>query len=280
MFIPKKSKLTVVPPDLQDCEQCILKNCTFTAGSPGILGESEPDKEDPIPPTNVELLAAELRVEPISLPKSSPPRINTSWQLRDSLAAKRIAANCHHDTCNWHIVPADPCDFDTCLLHAKHPTLCQCTEFLVKPSHSCEKGEFHFCKECYHAVVYVMGLPNMKIVTFRTRIDGEVSLAVSQLSFQHIHFSRSLTRVHSNTPAPPDTPPQNIFQRYAKYATASARDLSSTTYLLHTMSTVAAKAKLRDGIIQLVHGPSTLFQELRGALLHHQEKEDEECRGI
>jgi hypothetical protein len=129
-------------------------------------------------------------------------------------------------------------------------------------------------------VAYAMGLPNMKTVAFRTKIGGEVSLIVSQPSFQYSHFSWRLTPAHSNTPAPPATPLQNISQRYAESAMAPARDLSSTTYPLHIKSTVAAKANLRGGIMQLVHGSLALFQELMKALSHHQEKEDEECQGI
>jgi hypothetical protein len=86
------------------------------------------------------------------------------WEPKDSLAAKRISTTCHRDTCYRNLIQT--------------PSQCRCTIFLTKPTHSCEKGEFHFCKECYKAATYEMGHSNTKEITFRTVIGGNYSLTV------------------------------------------------------------------------------------------------------
>ena len=161
------------------------------SGAQEISTKKEPEKQEPILLSNVELLAREFKVKPIPLRRFSAPTNFTDWQPRNSLAAKRIATNCHRSSCPGHTTIAEPCAFslNTCLLHLRHPGICQCTEFLVKPSHSCEKGEFHFCKGCYKKVVHQIESSNTKQVTFKTQIGGQASLSVSQLSSKSIIFS-------------------------------------------------------------------------------------------
>jgi hypothetical protein len=153
--------------------------------------KKEQEEQETILLSNVELLAREFEVEAIPLRRFLNPTNLTDWKPRDSLAAKRIAANCHRSSCPGHLTIAEPCVFNinTCLLHLRHPAICQCTEFLVKPSHSCEKGEFHFCEGCYKKVVYQIGSPNTKEVAFKTRMGGQASLSVSQLSTKSSIFS-------------------------------------------------------------------------------------------
>jgi hypothetical protein len=40
----------------------------------------------------------------------------------------------------------------------------------MKPSHSCEKGEFHFCRACHETVMQDMVVQNTKSISVKTKM--------------------------------------------------------------------------------------------------------------
>jgi len=134
----------------------------------------------PLSQPNVQLLADEYGVKsmPFSHVKTEKP--NLDWLPRDSLAARRIAANCHRRRCFLHFEAGQPCPNtdNKCLYHHRHLTFCTCTEFLMKPDHDCEKGEFHFCKNCCGSILSDLTHSNTKTIWFKTKSGGEEGLSV------------------------------------------------------------------------------------------------------
>jgi hypothetical protein len=119
-----------------------------------------PEQTEIRSPINLNLLAAAEGLEASQLASADC----VEWQPRDFLAAKRIVTTCHRDACYRSKISSY--------------FQCRCTEFLVKPNHTCNSGEFHFCKGCYERAVDPLGHSNMKTITYRTTREGDVRLAV------------------------------------------------------------------------------------------------------
>ncbi|KAE9363123.1 hypothetical protein N431DRAFT_523905 [Stipitochalara longipes BDJ] len=158
----------------KDCENCILKRCTLATNKPEFSSKPIVTSQ-----TNLELLAAEYGLKPTLSSRLLPIIENPDWQSRDSLAAKRIAANCHRYRCLLHTETPEHCqnDKNMCFIHPRHLSVCICTEFLMKPEHDCESGEFHFCKTCFESAVQDMGHSNTKTIWFKTKNGGEEGLS-------------------------------------------------------------------------------------------------------
>lgn len=71
-------------------------------------------------------------------------------ERRHALSARRIWDHCGESA-------GKNTAFDTVLSKG---IACHCSEFLSKPEHHCESGEFHFCNKCLNTLV----LPELKQV--------------------------------------------------------------------------------------------------------------------
>jgi hypothetical protein len=90
---------------------------------------------------------------------------------RNSIAVRRIHSPCNAD--HWNTVPAH-------YRLLRRTAFCTCTEFLMEHTHSCEKGNGHFCRTCLETTLSTLQVPNTRKVTMESPHGVREILIVSK----------------------------------------------------------------------------------------------------